>query len=341
MTRGGRNGTAFVWACGGAVALWAALFLFGLRPRLQTLAREERLLAMPDLEGIAGPRDVQAWRDHREGMEKKIVEIARFYAALSGDLEEWLDVEKDPSGVPLLGPFFARLQTEQAALHQAVQVRSDSPAEGFCWEKVDSADLTQAGIRAETVPQILKDLQKMFWVRKRLAASLQEAARGNRESVVLEEVRWFKPITARRYGLVLGQGREPPLGEAEMLKIYTPQANQREEVVFPGGLGKTITFGATLRMPLREVPSLLSSLLARDPPTRDAPRLPLEIVSLRIDLTAGRRESILKKVPEGSDLGRARVQEYAGLQAPPVVVRLGARIYDYDEKVLAALQQLK
>jgi hypothetical protein len=334
------------WVVCGALALvLVLLYMFLLKPKqeefdktlanikggqrkLQTVLNPEA----PELKGVpVGDPDIQRWNAHRQELIKKLEQVVKFYVDHDGSFEEWLpELSVKPGEVPNPGTFLSEWKTAINKVNEAARI-SDEADSGLRWETITDADLSKPA-----KDRLMKDLMKSFWIRQRVWESLRkiadrEKAAGKRQTQILE-VAWVQSVYSKpEYGLT----PPPEFPPDRNTPSKYPGLSLTREFSFPGELGRTMTFGAELRIRLSDLPVFLSALL--DPNAK--PAVFVELLGVRIEPDGVNEFS--RTVPVPSDNQDAAMEEHEKKQEPQFIrAVVTARILDFDRAKLEEKEKL-
>ncbi len=271
-------------ALAGAVLLGGFFYfvfgLFGRQSSLQNNLHGPRgLIKELGDANMPGDGDIRAWREYWNASVKSYGEVTEFYTKTNAHLERWFPglPENPPRDV-----FIARYGEEISKLETRLKekgVRIGAAAEegeekdkkakfGLNWEIPDIQafnDIASKGQPGE-VERVLKEIQKRFWARERMAnalLTLRTESDGKIRARV-HDFRFFKRLhdkiqNAPWDGAPTGQdlvfyqavGADPGMG---VPRGYT-------ECALPGELGSTLTFGFSVELPYSQVPAVIRQIL--------------------------------------------------------------------------------
>ncbi|HYF00506.1 MAG TPA: hypothetical protein VEJ18_16420, partial [Planctomycetota bacterium] len=237
---------------------WKVMPLSGLQQREVGILKG----LVKDLQPAERPSDesIQKWKDLRAKMIESYTKITGFYAASDQHLERWFPglPENPPPGA-----FLAQFRAAASLLEEGIKKKgtligiddgSGTVKHGFNWE-----DLTPAiwgMIPAEDQGKVLKDLQKRYWARERVATAILKP---DVKVTRVHDFRFFKPLHPR---IQQPAWEVPPTGADHQVQYPGTRieagtmSRNFQEFVLPNELGGTITFGFAVVLPFGEVPKL-------------------------------------------------------------------------------------
>lgn len=325
---------------------WKVMPLSGLQSReagtLKTLVK--------DLQPAERPSDdaIQKWKALRAKMIESYTKITGFYAASDQHLERWFPglPENPPPGAFLAEYRKNAEQIEQQVKAKGTLIGLDDGAGqvkyGFNWE-----DLTPAiwgVIPAEDQAKVLKDLQKRYWARERVAkAILKPDVKVTR----VHDFRFFKPLHTR---IQQPAWEVPPTGAEDQVqypgtRVEAGQvARNFQEYVLPNELGQTITFGFAVVLPFGEVPKVLKEILNPELEPRDETgkgRLLVNLIGAEVSLREQNEPLIVMTWTEGDkaqeQAERAKAEAKVGVK--DVMLAVTCQIIDFEPSKIAKLSE--
>src|SRR5688572_20560409 len=218
--------------------------------------------------------NIKQWVDRKTQMLGSYKKVTEFYAASDRHLERWFDGFDGKDR----GTFMARYREEIQKLEESLTGKKEkteigipdanNPAVrrfGFNWEEPlpdQWATIIQGGAGEEA--RVLKELQKRFWARQRVANAVQK---DGLKVTRVHDFRFFRRLANNLQNA--GWDAIPDKNDAvNWPGIKTDQPGQMprnfQEYEFPNELGKTFTFGFALVLPYSEVPRVLKEILNPD-----------------------------------------------------------------------------
>jgi len=272
---------------------------------------------------IPSDKQIIALQDRTKELQTDVEKCKSWYKTYDDELEKWFAALPDP---PAVGAFKAQYDTlrekmktdlEGGGIHVGVRPAGDGAAlltagpvaGGLHWEEVG----------APSSPSI-KEIQKRFWIRQRVADTLLQLQQEAPKSVVaLEEIR-FAP------GPRGTSGEDYPGWPSNAFEL-------------PGKYGLVMTCGIRVEMSNALVPKFLKMLLETDAP---GPKLLTHIRGSRVTLVEALPDKIEEviRVPAGENAQEAKQKRTDELKkewtAPrPVRVFVTYEIFDFDGEKLS------
>ena len=221
--------------------------------------------------GTPSREDTEGWLVYRKVLVRSYTDITKFYIASDQSLERWLPgVPENPPRGAFMSAFqdaLRHLEEELVTKHKVVigSPEDDSvkiKAPGFNWEKLDLPmwdQVLKAGASDEQ--KVLKELQKRFWARQRVAnLVLQSGVKVSR----IVDFRFFKKLHPN---ITQAPWETPQQGNKEAVQWQgvgadaQGQARGFQETLLPNELGQTITFGFALELPYDEVTKAIREIV--------------------------------------------------------------------------------
>jgi hypothetical protein len=217
---------------------------------------------------MVGAPDVAAAREYREKMVKEYGDIVMFYAESDEHLERWF--RTDWNNDPPRDAFMSTYRGEIQRIHKELKDKGTEvgvPDEndenkrkfGFCWEDPGPQDFQTIGADEK---RVLKELQKRFWARQRVADVILKS----RDPIKVTRVHDFR--FARRLHERLNNASWEMVQQGPDAVHYpgfsdpSGQVSRAfQEYDLPNELGRTTTFGFALQLPYSEVPKVIREIL--------------------------------------------------------------------------------
>jgi hypothetical protein len=219
--------------------------------------------------------DIDSWVRFRGDLVRSYGDITKFYTESDKVLERWFpNLLLGADGDPARDTFMARYLDEGQQLEKKL---SEKPYEvkvgiedekggkakfGFNWEAIQPTmwnTIAAAGPSEEKA--VLRELQKRYWARQRLANII---INGGVKVGHIVDFRFFKKLHPALNNAPWEQfGSKPD----EMVHWQGVGANQQGQPVgfvetdLPSDLGKTMTFGFAVEIPYGEVPKAIREIL--------------------------------------------------------------------------------
>ena len=241
--------------------------------------------------------NIKQWTDRKTQMLGSYKKITEFYMASDRHLERWFDGFDGKDR----GTFMARYREEIQKLEESLTKGkteigipdASNPAVkkfGFNWEEPLPDQWTaiiQGGPLEE--PRVLKELQKRFWARQRVANAI---LKNDLKVSHVHDFRFFRRLSSNLREA--GWETVPTGGDAVFwpgVKSDQPGQMPRnfQEFELPNELGRTFTFGFALVLPYSEVPKVLKEILNPDIEPRNdsgSDRLLVNLLGAQVTLRA-------------------------------------------------------
>lgn len=278
----------------GALVLLVILFAALVTPKALAKERLLGLLKTKDKEltgeKIHASQSAVQWNERKTQMLASYKKITDFYAASDRHFERWFDGFDGRDR----GTFMARYREEIQKLETSLAEKKTevgipdaaNPALrrfGFNWEEPlpnQWEDIIKGGAGEEQ--RVLRELQKRFWVRQRVANAL---LKGDVKVTRVHDFRFFRRLSQ---GLQNAGWEAPPTG-TDVVAWPGVRVDQRNFLEFdlPNELGKTFTFGFALQLPYSEVPKILKEILNPDIEPRNdsgSDRLLVNLIGAQVSL---------------------------------------------------------
>jgi hypothetical protein len=227
-------------------------------------------------EGTPSKQDIESWQEYRSKVVRAYTDVTKFYSDSDKVLERWFPgLNLGADGDPARDAFMTRYNDEGQQLENKlgakpyevkIGIEDDQPGRknrgGFNWEALTPADwnVIAAGGAADE-KHVLRELQKRYWARQRLANTiLNGGVKVNR----VVDFRFFKKLhdklaqapweqySTKAEDIIHWQGVNAGM---------TGQPNGFGETDLPNELGKTLTFGFAIELPYSEVPKAIREML--------------------------------------------------------------------------------
>jgi len=298
-------------------------------------------------EGTPSRADIASWNRYRADLVRSYNDITKFYTDTDKVLERWFpNLLVGADGVPARDTFMSRYKDEGDQLAKKL---TDKPFEvrigieeegkkakfGFNWEEIQPQmweGIKAAGPGDEVA--VLRELQKRFWARQRLANIILNS--GVKVSHIVD-FRFFKKLHPT---LNNAPWETMPSKPDEIIHWQGVGANPQGQPVgfaeteLPMGLGTTLTFGFAVELPYAEVPKAIREILN---PGNGAQSQDMLINLIGTSVTV--REQNVPKIDflyeagnkADEELKKAEALLKAGGDRPrPVLLAVTCQIIDFD-----------
>jgi hypothetical protein len=311
----------------------------GLQKKVKNLAGPSGL---PGKKMVSNP-DITAFREFREKMVKEYGDIVKFYAEADEHLERWFKPEWNND--PPRDAFMAKYREEIQRIHKELKEKGtevgypDDTDEnkrkfGFCWEDPLPADFQQIGADEK---RVLKELQKRFWARQRVADVILKPNEPIKVTRV-HDFRFARPLHER---LASAPWQAPQQAhDAVHYPGFSDASGQVsrafQEYDLPNELGRTTTFGFALQLPYSEVPKVIREILQPGGEGRGGDsgkgRLLVNLLGVNVTIREQNEPSVIITYPEGDTAEKDRKTEEAKKKAKArdVLLVVSCQIVDFD-----------
>jgi hypothetical protein len=342
---------AFWIGVGVAAAALVGVFAALILPGYATIEKERRTLSgtVTRLSGLERPAD-PVLKDY-DALKAKMIgsyeKITGFYAASDKHFERWFDgLGENPNRGAFLAKYDGEIQALEKELEgKGTKVGLPDPNDaekrvlGFSWEIPEPGHWSTIGPADE--PRVLKEIQKRFWVRQRVANIV---LRGGVKVSRIQQFRFFKMLTEKLQNppwQVVVPGA-PTISWPGMAAAAAGFNRNFQEFELPNELGRTVTFGFAIELPYSEVPKVLKEILNPDiEPRGDNGANRLLVNLLGVDVTA--LEQNEPKIEYTYTRGNAQ-QQAAALAAAKekikprnVLMTVTCQVIDFEPSKIAKL----
>jgi hypothetical protein len=343
-----------------AILVALAVLVFGLAPlvgtKMNTQAKLKSELKRKDGElkaaaaGTPSRMDIDSWAKYKAELIRSYGDITKFYTDSDKFLERWFpNMLLGADGDPARDTFMARYLDEgrQLALKLGAEpykvgigVEDDSgkpPKFGFNWEAVTPADWTLVATDGPGEEKtVLRELQKRYWARHRLANVVLTS---NVKISRIVDFRFFKRL-------------HPKLGNAP----WETYPSKPEEVIhwqgvgadatsgqprgfvetdLPSDLGKTLTFGFAVELPYSEVTKVIREILNPGNEAVTQERMLVNLIGTHITIRDQNEPLVTYQFELGNEADKAAklaaaLARAGGDKARPVLLAVTCQIIDFD-----------
>lgn len=302
-------------------------------------------------------QSIKDWTERKTQMLGSYKKITEFYAASDRHLERWFDGFDGKDR----GTFMARYREEIQKLEESLTARkteigipdATNPALrrfGFNWEEPlpdQWTTIIQAGAGEEA--RVLKELQKRFWARQRVANAILNKT--DLKVTRIHDFRFFRRLAPNLQNA--GWDTVPSGPDAVFwpgVKSDQPGQMPRafQEYDLPNELGKTFTFGFAMTLPYSEVPKVLKEILNPDIEPRNdtgSDRLLVNLIGAQLSLREQNRPTVAYWYYKGDEehrkAQRAKAFSDAGMtdvKSRDVLLAVTCQIVDFDTAKVKKLE---
>jgi len=290
--------------------------------------------------------DIETWQKYKSEVGRAYKDVTDFYTTSDKHLERWFPgILLGADGDPARDNFMTRYMDEGRNLEEklkthnvAMGLEDDTGKKrfGFNWEAVtpnDWAVIANAGPSDEK--HVLRELQKRFWARQRLANIILTA---NVKVGRIVDFRFFKLLHER-----LGQApwQQYPTKPSELILWQGVGANPQgvpmgfTETPLPNDLGQTLTFGFALELPYSEVPKAIREMLNPGNEAAAQERMLVNLIGTHVTIREQNEPLVefnyIKDDKADEEAKKADALKKAGGDKPrPVLLAVTCQIIDFD-----------
>ena len=336
-----------------AAGLLVVLFATVVMPKTALLARKKRDVkrTADELkaakEGTPSRADIDSWNKYKTDVTTAYKQVTDFYTVSDKYLERWfpgmlLGATQDPAR----DTFMAKYRDEGGRLEQglaAKEVKVGIDAEeagkpskfGFNWEGVTPNDWALVAANPADEMTVLRELQKRFWARQRLAnVILNGGVKVNR----IVDFRFFKPLHEKLQNAPWSQAPNKPDELVHWQGVNAGQNGQPigfVETDLPNDLGKTLTFGFAIELPYSEVPKAIREFLNPGNEATTQERMLVNLIGTHVTIREQNEPVVKFNFEKGNkadeDAKRAKALADSGGDKPrPVLLAVTCQIVDFD-----------
>lgn len=305
------------------------------------------LKRLKDETAIPGSPDIAACEEAKAKAIEQYKKIGDFYSASNDHLERWFpELKLAANQDPQRDGFMSIYRREKDEIEKALKAKgvvlgvqdpmnADKYKFGFNWEEPDPNDFNK--LQAEE-KKILKEIQKRFWARQRVANALLTILNENGKVTRVHDFRFFRKLHTALAGSTWEQF---PTGEAAVhyagVGAQLNAAPQNfSEYDLPQKLGKTLTFGFAVELPYSQVPRLISEILNPAAEKAVASRLLVNVIGTHVTIREQNEAEIKKNVPQGDKDAKekAEAEIKAGIKPIDVLLSVTCQIIDFEPSEL-------
>jgi hypothetical protein len=337
-----------------------ALLLFVLAPMVGTMMTKQARLQRDvgrEAQNLAAARagtpsrgDIESWQKYKGEVGTAYKSVTDFYTGSDKYLERWFpNILVGADGDPSRDTFMARYSDEGRLLEEKlskaphnVVIGLESDREGgktrfgFNWEAVtpgDWATITAQGAGDEK--HVLRELQKRFWARQRLAnIILNSSVKVNR----IVDFRFFKPLHERMTQAPWQQFPQKPSEAIHWMGVNAGTNGQPigfSKTVLPNDLGTTLTFGFALELPYSEVPKAIREMLNPGNEAAAQERMLVNLIGTLVTIREQNEPVIAFNYIQGDDADKAAkmadaLKKAGGDKPRSVLLAVTCQIIDFD-----------
>lgn len=266
----------------GAAAVLLVLFVAVVMPKMGEQTKKQNALkrAAKELQdqrdGTPSRADIESWQKYRADVVRAYNEVTKFYTDSDKVLERWFpNLLLGADGDPARDVFMTRYLDEGRNLEDKLAAKpfevkvgiedENNPGKrakmGFNWEAITPDMWTQIAAIPGDEKAVLRELQKRYWARQRLANIILN---GGVKVARIVDFRFFKKLHDKLGGAPWEQFAQRGDDVIHWQGVNAGPSGQPigfSETDLPNDLGKTLTFGFALELPYSEVPKAIREML--------------------------------------------------------------------------------
>lgn len=345
---------AFWAGLGVAGAALVAFVVLMILPALSAKSKAQREITrlkniLKDQGSFAGNEDIQTFETAKTKYKDNYQKIGDFYSKSKEHLERWfpdlkLAATQDPPRDAFMGIYRNEIaQIEKSLTDKGVRIGIGADEEeekakkaknfGFNWEDPQPDDWTKV-VAAGDEKKVIKELQKRFWARRRVADAMLAIVNDSTQPGRVNRVHDFR-FFRKLHGTIAGQWEAAP-PTVHYMGVGATQLNQMpqnfQEFELPQKLGRTMTFGFALELPYSQVPRIISEILNPAAEKDVAARLLVSVVGTHITIKEQNQPEVKVIYLEGDLAGKKKAEQEAQDAVKPIDVLLtvSCQIIDFD-----------
>ncbi len=303
---------------------------------------------------IPGTPDITACEVARTKTIEQYRKLGEFYATSNDHLERWFtDLKLAANQDPQRDGFMSIYRREKDEIEKALKEKGvtigvpdpanpDKPKHGFNWEDPQPDEF---GRIIADEKRVLKEIQKRFWARQRVAHALLSILNDNGKVGRVHDFRFFRKLHPS-----LGSATWetfPTLDHAVHYMGVGAPANAAPqnfaEYDLPQKLGKAMTFGFAVELPYSQVPRLISEILNPAAEKAVAARLLVNVIGTHVTIREQNDPEVKKTITRGDAEGKAKIEAEVKAAVKPIDVLLTVtcQIIDFEPSELKKLEKLE
>ncbi len=328
------------------------LAIFGglVMPKTTVLARKKRAVnsLASDLkaakDGTPSRPDIESWTKYKGEVSTAYKQVTDFYTVSDKHLERWFPgILLGGDGDPSRDVFMSRYRDEGDKLEELllkkdvkIGFEDENPGRkgkfGFNWEVIAPNDW--ALIQADE-KQVLRELQKRFWARQRLANAILN---GGVKVQRVADFRFFKKLHDK---LSSAPWEQYQYKNEETIHWPAVNAGQNGQPIgfvetdLPNDLGKTLTFGFAVELPYSEVPKAIREILNPGNEAAAQERMLVNLIGTHVTIREQNEPRVQFTFEKGNkadeDAKRIEALSRSGGEKPrSVLLAVTCQIVDFD-----------
>lgn len=293
--------------------------------------------------------DIEAWTKYRGDITKAYTDVTNFYTQSDKVLERWFpNLLLGGDGDPARDTFMTRYLDEGKQLEDKLSGKpyevkilqedetSGKTRSGFNWEPMTPADWAQVASNGPGDEKaVLRELQKRFWARQRLANAI---INGGVKVSRIVDFRFFKRLHEKLAAAPWEQWRNAAQDTIHWQGVNAGPNGQPAgftETDLPNELGKTMTFGAALELPYSEVPKAIREMLNPGNEAAAQERMLVNLIGTHITIREQNEPTVkftyyTNKPGDEAAKKAAALEKFGGDKPRPVLLAVTLQIVDFD-----------
>ncbi|HLF95364.1 MAG TPA: hypothetical protein VJB14_17990 [Planctomycetota bacterium] len=339
-------------AAGAVVVIFFAVMVVPLwTKKSSTQGRLVRLVKkLKDEKTLPSTEDIESFEKSKARTIEQYKKLGDFYATSNDHLERWFtDLKLGANQDPQRDGFMAIYRREKDDIEKALNEKgvvigvpdpanADKMRLGFNWEDPDPQAF---GRVIADEKRVVKEIQKRFWARQRVANALLKILGDGGKVGRVHDFRFFRklhPAWASEAWEIfpggehavhyMGVGAQSNVAPTAFLEYDLPQK-----------LGKTMTFGFAVELPYSQVPRLISEILNPAAEKDVAARLLVNVIGTHVTIREQNEPEVKRDVPQGDPVTKAKIEAElkAAVRPIDVLLTVTCQIVDFEPSELKKL----
>jgi len=342
-------------AAGAVVVIFFAVMVVPLwTKKSSTQTRLGRLVKkLRDEKSIPGADDIRSFEEAKAKTIEHYQKLGVFYTTSNDHLERWFpDLKLAANQDPQRDGFMAIYRREKDDIEKALKDKGvvlgvpdsgnaanpDKMRLGFNWEDPDPQAF---GKVLADEKRVVKEIQKRFWARQRVANALLRILGDGGKVVRVHDFRFFRKLhlswASEAWEMFpggehavhyMGVGAQSNVAPTAFLEYDLPQK-----------LGKTMTFGFAVELPYSQVPRLISEILNPAAEKDVAARLLVNVIGSHVTIREQNEPEVKRDVPQGDPVAKAKIEAdlKAAVKPIDVLLTVTCQIIDFEPSELKKL----
>lgn len=338
-------------AAGAVVVIFFAVMVVPLWTKKSSTERSLGRLVkkLKDEKSIPGNPDIANCGEARTKTVEQYKKLGDFYTTSNDHLERWFgDLKLAANQDPQRDGFMAIYRREKDDIEKALKDKGvtigipdaanpDKHKHGFNWEDPQPDEF---GRIIADEKRVLKEIQKRFWARQRVANALLAILNDNSKVGRVHDFRFFRKLHPSLGSAVWEQ--YPTTEPVHYMGVGAPPNAPPQnfaEYDLPQKLGRTMTFGFAVELPYSQVPRLISEILNPAAEKAVAARLLVNVIGSHVTIREQNDPEVKKTVTRGDAVGKAKIEEEfkAAVKPIDVLLTVTCQIIDFEPSELKKL----